>query len=175
MKRINVIGTSGSGKTHFSCRLARKLAIPHIEMDAVFWLPNWNYLGTEDFLVKLKSILEEEAWVLDGNQSKTNSLKWQYVDTIVWLDFGFFHTLKQTLFRSFRRAYTKEEIWVGTGNCESFRRNFFSSDSVVLWMLRNYWKTKRKNATLFSSELANSVRLVHIQSPKEAEAFLANA
>ncbi|MBQ4831604.1 adenylate kinase [Alteromonas sp. MMG017] len=175
MKRINVIGTSGSGKSHFSRRLADKLNIPYIEMDAVFWLPNWEHLGTKEFLFKLESLMGQETWVLDGNQSKTNELKWQYVDTIVWLDFGFFHTLKQMLTRSFKRAYSKEEIWVGTGNCESFRRNFFSSESVVLWMLQNYWKTKQKYAELFASELAKSVTLVHIKSPKQAEMFLASA
>ena len=175
MKRINVIGTSGSGKSHFSRRLADKLDIPYIEMDAVFWLPNWNHLSTDDFLSELKTLMEQKAWVLDGNQSKTNELKWQYVDTIVWLDFGFFRTFKQILTRSFKRAYSQEEIWAGTGNRESFRRNFFSSDSVVLWMLQNYWKTKRKYTKLFASNLANSVRLVRIKSPQQAEMFLNNA
>ena len=49
MKRINVVGTSGSGKSHFSSRLAAKLGVPYIEMDAVFWLPNWQHLELEDF------------------------------------------------------------------------------------------------------------------------------
>jgi adenylate kinase family enzyme len=175
MKRINVIGTSGSGKSHFSRRLAQKLDYPYIEMDAVFWLPKWEHLDTENFLLKLQSLMEQEVWVLDGNQSKTNSLKWQYVDTIVWLDYNFFHTFKQMLIRSVKRSWSKQEIWEGTGNTESFRRNFFSSESVILWMLQNYWKTKRKYAKLFASELANNVRLVHIKSPKQAELFLANA
>ncbi len=174
MKKINVIGTSGSGKSHFSRLLAEKLGIPYIEMDAVFWLPNWNHLATQDFLNELKPMLEQEAWVLDGNQSKTNHLKWQYVDTIIWLDFTFLLTFKQILLRSFNRAYTKQEIWAGTGNNESFKRNFFSSRSVVLWMLQNYWKTKRKYTKLFASELANHVELVRITSPNQAELFLAD-
>lgn len=35
--KINVVGTSGSGKSTFSRRLAAQLAIPYIEMDALFW------------------------------------------------------------------------------------------------------------------------------------------
>lgn len=175
MKRINVIGTSGSGKSYFSHRLAQKLDFPCIEMDAVFWLPNWEHLETEDFLIKLQALMEQEVWVLDGNQSKTNSLKWQYVDTVIWLDYSFFHTFKQIFMRSFKRSWSKQEIWEGTGNKESFRRNFFSSESVILWMLQNYWKTKHKYAKLFASELANNVTLVRFKSPKQAELFLANA
>ena len=61
MKRINVIGTSGSGKSHFSNRLATKLNVPYIEMDAMFWLPNWQYLELEDFIAALKPLLEQEC------------------------------------------------------------------------------------------------------------------
>ncbi|MDO6569304.1 hypothetical protein Q4561_19775, partial [Alteromonas sp. 1_MG-2023] len=174
MKRINVIGTSGSGKSHFSYLLAQKLGIPYIEMDALFWLPNWEHLETEEFLSLLKAHLEKEAWVLDGNQSKTNSLKWQYVDTIIWLDYSFIHTFKQILIRSFKRSTSKQEIWAGTGNTESFRRNFLSSESVILWMLQNYWKTKRKYAKLFASDFLNGIQLVHLTSQKKAKSFLAN-
>ncbi|HDY8086621.1 TPA: (d)CMP kinase, partial [Vibrio vulnificus] len=35
MKRINVIGTSGSGKSTFSRQLASKLKYPYLEMDAI--------------------------------------------------------------------------------------------------------------------------------------------
>ncbi|KPZ57294.1 Shikimate kinase [Pseudoalteromonas sp. P1-13-1a] len=175
MNRINVIGTSGSGKSHFSRRLAEKLDVPYIEMDAIFWLPNWEHLETKDFLLELQSLMEQKKWVLDGNQSKTNTLKWRYVDTIVWLDYSFFHTFKQILFRSLKRSWSKQEIWEGTGNRESFRRNFLSSKSVILWMLQNYWKTKQKYTKLFVSELADSVKVIRIKSPKQAELFLANA
>ena len=40
MKRIAVIGTSCSGKTHFSKRLAACLDIPHVELDALYWGPD---------------------------------------------------------------------------------------------------------------------------------------
>ncbi len=39
--KLNVVGTSGSGKSTFSKALAEKLAIEHIEMDQIFWGPNW--------------------------------------------------------------------------------------------------------------------------------------
>ena len=37
MQRINVVGTSGSGKTTVSRALAGRLGIRHIELDALSW------------------------------------------------------------------------------------------------------------------------------------------
>jgi adenylate kinase family enzyme len=176
MKRINVIGTSGSGKSHFSKCLADRLAVPYIEMDALFWLPNWTPSSTEDFLELLAQHLSGDTWVLDGNQSATNALKWQYVDTIIWLDYSFFRTFKQIVLRSFQRAYSKKELWKNTGNKETFRRNFLSKDSVILWMLKNYLNTKKKYSKLFNSQCPEHehISMIRLTSPKDTARFLAS-
>ena len=51
--RINVIGTSGSGKSTFSERIAKKLNIPYIELDALFWNANWTESTNEEFFPKV--------------------------------------------------------------------------------------------------------------------------
>ncbi|WP_413699614.1 shikimate kinase [Psychromonas sp. KJ10-10] len=51
MKRINVIGTSGSGKSTFSQKLALKLNYPYLEMDNMFWKANWVESSNEEFLL----------------------------------------------------------------------------------------------------------------------------
>ena len=48
--RINVIGTSGSGKSSFSKRLAEKLDVPYIELDALHWKPNWTKSTDEELI-----------------------------------------------------------------------------------------------------------------------------
>ncbi len=50
--KINVIGTSGSGKSTFSCALAQKLAIPYIELDSLFWKPSWSGSSDAEFFEK---------------------------------------------------------------------------------------------------------------------------
>lgn len=47
--RVNIIGTSGSGKSTFARRLSEKLAIPYVEMDALFWLKDWQERADADF------------------------------------------------------------------------------------------------------------------------------
>jgi adenylate kinase family enzyme len=44
--KINVIGTSGSGKSTLAKQIATELAIPYIEMDRLYWRPDWQ--GTPD-------------------------------------------------------------------------------------------------------------------------------
>lgn len=41
MKYINVIGTSASGKSIFSKKLAGKLNLAYIELDDLFWFDDW--------------------------------------------------------------------------------------------------------------------------------------
>jgi adenylate kinase family enzyme len=39
MNRIAVIGVTGSGKTTFANQLAQILLVPHVELDALHWMP----------------------------------------------------------------------------------------------------------------------------------------
>ena len=41
-QRINVVGTTCTGKTTLARRLSEVLGIPHVEMDALYWEPNWT-------------------------------------------------------------------------------------------------------------------------------------
>ena len=43
-QRIVVIGTTGSGKTTLAKALSARLNLPHVEMDAIHWGPNWTPL-----------------------------------------------------------------------------------------------------------------------------------
>jgi adenylate kinase family enzyme len=76
-KRINVVGTSSSGKTTFSKFLSNILGIDHIEMDGIFWGPNWYWPSDEEFFSKLREALKKDAWVLDGNYTRSIPIKWK--------------------------------------------------------------------------------------------------
>lgn len=169
--RINVIGTSGSGKTTFGRDLARVLNLQFIEMDAVFWGPEWYFPPDEEFFPKLTEILQGEKWVLDGNYTRTMGFKWDRVQAVVWLNFSFQRTLYQAVSRALKRLFAREEIWPGTGNRENLKM-LFSKDSIVLWTIRGYHKHIKRNIGYINAEEFSHIHFHRIRSPGEAQKFL---
>lgn len=173
MKRINVIGTSGSGKSTFSKKLSAVLDIPYIEMDSIFWGKDWYWPTDDVFFSDLQQALSQKTWVLDGNYSRTTSIKWKDVDTIIWIDFGFIRTLYQACSRALKRLITQEELWPGTGNRESLKK-LLSKDSIVLWTLKNYKKTRIKYQKLMVDDSYQHIEFIRLTSPSDCRAFLRN-
>ena len=175
MKKVNVIGTTGSGKSTFSKELADKLACPYFQMDELFWKPSWGESTDEEFIPKIEEVVLGESWVLDGNYSRTNNIKWEAVDVVVWIDYSYLRTFFQLLKRTIVRAISKKELWPNTGNRESIRKSFFSKTSILIWFFRGYPKNKARYAKLqYLSDFEN-VRFVRLCSPKETRDFIKNA
>lgn len=171
-RRINVIGTSGTGKTSFSRPLAEVLGLPLIEMDRLYWLPDWKDPEEGDFLAKVSKAVSGESWVLDGNYNRTRPIKWASVDCVVWLDYPFLKTFRQAVLRAFRRSLTQEEIWPGTGNRESFRKSFLSKDSIILWTLKTYRSNRERYRELMAQDEGRAHDFVRIGSPGDAAEVL---
>ena len=89
--KIVVLGSSGSGKTTICRMLGKKLNIPSLHLDSVYWKPYWNHIEKSEFNTYMKDFLtKNKSWVIDGNY--TNNDHFQYrldlADTIILLDFG---------------------------------------------------------------------------------------
>lgn len=171
---INVIGTSGSGKTTFSRKLSEILNIAHIEMDKLFWKPNWTMPDDDEFFLKLKNELDAGKWILDGNYKRTTSIKWQTTEVVIWLDYGFCRTFFQSFKRSINRSITKKELWEDTGNRESFTRTFFDKESILLWVIKTHRKSRKKYELAMSDKKYSGIKFIRLKSPADAEQFLKN-
>jgi len=174
LNRINVIGTSASGKSTFSKKLADLLNSPHIEMDKIFWGPDWYWPPDEEFFKNLEKSISGSNWVLDGNYTRSIPIKWQNVQTVVWIDLPFYITLYQSIIRTFKRSYSGKELWPNTGNTETFKKSFFSKDSIILWMIKSYFKVRKKYETLIINPKYSHINFVRLKSHKEIQLFINN-
>lgn len=173
IKRINVVGTSGSGKSTVGRAMAKHLNLPYVELDALFWKPDWTESSEDELQAKLEKALSTDGWVLDGNyHSKTVHIKWRHVQMIVWVDYSYPRTLMQALKRAFTRSWKGEEIWAGTGNIETFRKTFFDRDSVLLWTITSYHNVKKRYEIMMTDERLAGVEKIRLRSPRETAAFL---
>lgn len=169
-QRVNIVGTSGSGKSTAGKLIAKKLGYPYVELDEIQWKPNWTESTEEELFTNLERSLEGESWVLDGNYSKTVPIKWKRVQLVVWLDLPYWLTLYQVISRTIRRSLTKEELWAG--NRESLRKAFFHRDSIIWWSLTNLRKNRRHYLAAMGDARYSHIRFVRIRSRKELAVFV---
>lgn len=169
-RRIVVVGTSGSGKTTLASRLAQHLEIPHVELDALHWDPNWTQVSRQVFRERITQALSSETWATDGNYSTAREVIWPRADTVVWLDYSLAVILWRITSRTIRRIVTREELW--NENRERFSTSFLSRDSIILWSLQSYRRRRREYPLLFAQPEHAHLRVVHLRSPKEARQWV---
>jgi adenylate kinase family enzyme len=169
MERIVVIGTTGSGKTTLAQQISSQLNIPHIELDALYWNPNWSESTTEVFYSRVNKALSGDRWVVDGNYSKVRNLIWSKADTLVWLDLPLFTTFRRLLRRTVQRVVTQEELW--SGNRETLQQTL-SQDSILLWLFLTYHKHRCEYPLLLKQAEYAHLKIIHLRSPQAAHIWL---
>lgn len=171
-ERINVVGTSGSGKTTFARRLAQALGLPYFEMDALYWKPGWVEPPYEEFMEKVEAVTRQPRWVLDGNYSRTQPIKWKQVQQVIWVDPPFLRTLCRLTARTIRRSFTREELWPGTGNRESLVQAFSSPKSIIWWSIRQHPRNRARYGAVMKDPEYRHIAFVRLRSDAEAQRFL---
>lgn len=171
MQRIVILGCTGSGKTTFGKKLAAKLGCESVDLDELHWLPGWQTRGVDDFRARVFEKSQMPSWVIMGNYSKTRDMTWPYADTFIWIDLPFFTVFRQLLSRSVRRA--RDKLLICNGNTETWRK-LFSSDSIMLWLLKTYGKRKKEYGEIFGAGNVAGVTYIRLRSHAEADAFLQN-
>lgn len=169
--RINIVGTSGCGKSTVAERLALKLGVPYIEMDELFWGPNWTEPSDDVFFPKVEQALSAESWVLAGNYSRTRHIKWRRAELVVYLDLPFYVVFYRIVRRSLIRGFKKETLWAG--NTESIWKHLLTRDSMILWTIKTFRKNRRRYTTQFTQELSDSgICFLILRSAKAVDEFI---
>lgn len=145
MRRIRVVGTSGTGKTTMATRVAERLHLPHLELDALQHLQGWRPVPLDEFNQRLDAFIAASepygGWVIDGNYNHRAPQLFDAADTIVWLDHPRRVVMTRILRRTLGRLVRRRHLW--NGNRKRLR-SLFDRDpdvNVVLWHGRSMNRT----------------------------------
>jgi adenylate kinase family enzyme len=165
LDRVAVIGTSCSGKSTLAAAMAALLRSTHVELDRLFWLPQWQQADTEVFKQRVEQAVAGERWIVDGNYSSVQPLILERATAVIWLDYGFPRIFARALRRTVKRVVTREELF--NRNRESFRDSFLSKDSILLWVAKSHPVLKKKYSLLFADAGNHGVTYVRLTKPSD--------
>ena len=109
MQRIIIIGICGAGKSWLAKKLGIKLNRPVYHLDHLYWKPGWKESRPEEWHPKLKNILKENNWIIDGNFSSTLELRLKRADTVILLAFNRWIALRSAIWRSLSKLGQNRE------------------------------------------------------------------
>ena len=135
MKRICIIGGSGTGKTTLAKNLGKELNLPVYHIDGINYLENWE---TRDKTERDKIILEkvnDDKWIIDGTYCSTLKARLKKSDYVIYLDYSSAASVKGVLER-FIKNHGKEKTEI-QGCKEKMSLQFF-------WWVVNWKKNKRQ-------------------------------
>ena len=178
VRRVQVMGSSNSGKSTLARRLAEALNADFVELDALNWLPDWvglNETNPDELLRRIEQATYGDAWVVAGNYSRfTQRVLWPRLDTVIWLDLPLPLLLWRALRRSWQRARTKELLW-GT-NVERFwpQLAFWRKEnSLVYWIVTNQRRWQKSMCAATKDPRWAHIRFVTLGSAREIDRFAA--
>ena len=168
------MGSSGAGKSTLARAIARRLAIPYVELDAFMHQPGWAPRPDADFMNDVDQATSEGAWVVDGNYMRfvIEGPVWQRADTVVWLDLPRRTVMRQVIARTVRRAVMREVLW--NGNREPLS-NFLSldpNDNIILWSWVKYREFVQRYLDAMADPRWRGISFVRLRSHAEAKRWL---
>lgn len=163
-----VVGGPGSGKSSVAAQLARVLGVAPIELDGLWWGPDWKPAGREQLRDDVRDVLAIDSWIVDGNYvDDVADLVWRRADVVVWLDLPRRVAVRRAVRRSVRRILAAEALW--NGNHESLA--VLSPRSITTLVRRWPSYSERIASALVDLEIPVE-RVVRLRSDAEKERWL---
>lgn len=160
MNKVIVIGCPGSGKSTFSRALHELTGLPLYHLDLLNWNSDKTTVDKKVFIEKLKNVIAQDSWIIDGNYGSTIELRLKECDTVFFLDYPVDVCIDGV---KSRQGKTRSDMpWTETEDDEEF-----------LEFIKNYNSQSRPNV-LNLLEQYSKKEIVVFKSREEADKYLEN-
>lgn len=172
-QRILILGRTGSGKTTLARDLAAAIGVPHVELDALYFGPNFSTAPLAVLRDRTIAAVAGDRWVTDGNKSAVRDLVWPRADTVIWLDYP----LVVCLWRLGKRARWRTSVLKAQAAEEDGKAElpgqFLSGAKGVLTALRSHRGQRRRYPKMFAEQENLRLAVVRLRSPRATRRWLA--
>jgi adenylate kinase family enzyme len=86
MRKVIIIGCSGSGKSYFARKLRDKTGLPLYHLDNIWWRSDGTNIERVEFDSILGELLGRDEWIIDGNYKRTMERRMDACDTVFFFD-----------------------------------------------------------------------------------------
>lgn len=167
MQRIVILGNSGSGKSTLAREIGKRLDLPVVHLDTLFWEPGWVEADTDIFRTRVRQAVAGDAWICEGNYStKTFALRLPRAELIIWLDTPRTTCLRRVILRS---VLNRPRADLPAGCTERLDKEFFGFLKYV-W---DFDRTRRPRTEALRLAIGPLIPVVHLRSAAQISGFLA--
>jgi adenylate kinase family enzyme len=163
LKRVAIIGCGGSGKSFLARKLGRRTGLPVVHLDALYWNAQWKPQPSDAWEAKVRQLVNEDAWIIDGNYGGTMDIRLAAADTIIFLDVPTHICLRRILLRRIKAAAGR-------------RRNDIPGRERLTWefvrWVLGYRKTRRPAVIKRLATLDPEARVVILRSKRAGRKFV---
>jgi adenylate kinase family enzyme len=173
VRRVSVIGCSGSGKTTTARAISHELGLPHLELDAIFHQPKWRPKPVEVFRAEVAAFVGMDRWVVDGNYTSLGiaDMVWPRADTIVWLDPPRRVVMARVIGRTLRRVVTREELWNGNRERWGNLYKLKPEENIIVWAWTRFRPTRARYEAMLRDGTWSHLQVVRLRGRGEADEF----
>ena len=166
-----VLGTSGSGKTTFSAKIAEKLELDHLELDSLRHQANWTPLPDEEMRVRVRALCDSDRWIIDGNYSFVRDIILTRATDVFLLDYSRSVVMRRIILRTLSRMLWRKELWNGNREDWRFLFKLDPEENVVLWAWTTF-SERRRNFDRLILDLPKTINVYRFRSPSETRRWL---
>ncbi len=174
-ERILILGRTGSGKTTLARTLAAGLGVPHIELDSLYFGPDFSTAPLPVLRERTSEAIATDRWVTDGNKRAVRDLVWPRADTIVWLDYPLYVSVWRLAKRARTRTSTLSAQAAQSGRRSGLPKQILAAARGVLTALRSHRGQRREYPRLFAEPANRHLAIARLRSPRATRDWLARA